>query len=151
MTQEDELTALQIAEYREAFHIFDEDNDRHITATELGAVMRALGQNPTTREIEEWIQRMDTTHTGLVSFEMFLQLMSRHLREANPQDEITDAFRVFDREGNGKMSVAEFTHILKDLGDPLSAKAIDEMIAEAQPSKTGEIDYVDFVRRIITS
>jgi calmodulin len=151
MAKEEELPSDQIAEYREAFHIFDEDNDGHITPTELGAVMRALGQNPTTHDIDEWMRRMDISRTGLVSFEAFLQLMGRHMREANPQDEITDAFRVFDREGNGKITVAEFTHILKDLGDPLSAKAINEMIAEAQPSKTGEIDYVDFVRRMLTS
>jgi Ca2+-binding EF-hand superfamily protein len=145
------VTGPQIAEYREAFHIFDENNDGFITPEELGAVMRALGQNPTQHDIDDWMRRMDPQHTGLISFEGFLTLIGRHIHETNPQDEITDAFRVFDREGKGKITIVEFTHILKDLGDPLSDKAINEMVHEAQPSKNGEIDYVEFVHRMLSS
>jgi Ca2+-binding EF-hand superfamily protein len=150
-TKKGELSGMQIAEYREAFHIFDENNDGFITPTELSAVMRALGQNPTSHDIEEWMRRTESERPGLVSFDDFLTLMSRHIQESNAQDEITDAFRVFDREGNGKITILEFTHILKDLGDPLSDKAINEMIHEAQPSATGEIDYISFVQRMLAS
>ena len=40
----DQLTEDQITEYREAFSLFDDDNDGEITTKELGTVMRALGQ-----------------------------------------------------------------------------------------------------------
>ena len=43
----DSLTDEQIAEFKEAFSLFDKDGDGTITTKELGTVMRSLGQNPT--------------------------------------------------------------------------------------------------------
>ena len=47
----DELTEQQINEYREVFALFDKDNLKFIPSTELGMVMRTLGQNPTKEEV----------------------------------------------------------------------------------------------------
>ena len=38
-------TEEQIAEFKEAFSLFDKDGDGTITTKELGTVMRSLGQN----------------------------------------------------------------------------------------------------------
>jgi calmodulin len=40
-----------VAEFREAFLLFDKDGDGTVTTKELGTVMRSLGQNPTETEI----------------------------------------------------------------------------------------------------
>ncbi len=45
------LTEEQVAEFREAFLLFDKDGDGTVTTKELGTVMRSLGQNPTETEI----------------------------------------------------------------------------------------------------
>ena len=48
----DELTNEQIAEFKEAFTLFQKkDEDGFILAKELGTVMRSLGQNPTDLEL----------------------------------------------------------------------------------------------------
>ncbi|MXQ83568.1 hypothetical protein E5288_WYG014571 [Bos mutus] len=47
----DQLTEEQIAEFKEAFSLFDKDGDGTITTKELGTVMRSLGQNPTEAEL----------------------------------------------------------------------------------------------------
>ena len=46
------LAAEQIAEFKEAFSLFDKDGDGTITTKELGTVMRSLGQNPTEAELQ---------------------------------------------------------------------------------------------------
>jgi len=36
-----------VSEFKEAFMLFDQDEDGQITMAELGVVMRSLGQRPT--------------------------------------------------------------------------------------------------------
>lgn len=40
------LTEEQVAEFKEAFMLFDKDEDGTINMAELGVVMRSLGQRP---------------------------------------------------------------------------------------------------------
>ena len=49
-----------IAEYKEAFGLFDKDGNGTISKDELGMVMRALGQNPTNQELLDMINEVDT-------------------------------------------------------------------------------------------
>jgi len=50
---DEQLTEEQIAEFKEAFSLFDKDGDGTITTKELGTVMRSLGQNPTEAELQD--------------------------------------------------------------------------------------------------
>uniref|UniRef100_A0A4W2BPX1 EF-hand domain-containing protein n=1 Tax=Bos indicus x Bos taurus TaxID=30522 RepID=A0A4W2BPX1_BOBOX len=56
----DQLTEEQIAEFKEAFSLFDKDGDGTITTKELGTVMRSLGQNPTEAELQDMINEVDS-------------------------------------------------------------------------------------------
>ncbi|KAK3913829.1 Calmodulin [Frankliniella fusca] len=55
----DQLTEEQIAEFKEAFTLFDKDGSGSITTKELGTVMRSLGQNPTEAELQDMINEVD--------------------------------------------------------------------------------------------
>ena len=48
-----------IPEFKEAFRLFDTDGDGTISTSELGIVMRSLGQNPTEKDLEEMIKEVD--------------------------------------------------------------------------------------------
>ena len=60
----DQLSNEQIAEFKEAFSLFDKDGDGSITTKELGTVMRSLGQNPTEAELQDMITRSMPTATA---------------------------------------------------------------------------------------
>ena len=62
----DQLTEEQIAEFKEAFSLFDKDGDGTITTKELGTVMRSLGQNPTEAELQDMINEVDADGNGTI-------------------------------------------------------------------------------------
>ena len=53
------LNEEQIAEFKEAFSLFDKDLDGRITEEELGIVMRSLGQRPTESELKNMVTLVD--------------------------------------------------------------------------------------------
>ena len=127
----DQLTEEQIAEFKEAFSLFDKDGDGTITTKELGTVMRSLGQNPTEAELQDMINEVDADGNGTIDFPEFLSLMARKMKDTDTEEELIEAFKVFDRDGNGFISAAELRHVMTNLGEKLTDEEVDEMIREA--------------------
>ena len=111
----DQLTEEQIAEFKEAFSLFDKDGDGTITTKELGTVMRSLGQNPTEAELQDMINEVDVDGNGTIDFPEFLSLMARKMKDTDTEEELIEAFKVFDRDGNGLISAAELRYSLNFL------------------------------------
>ena len=63
------------------------------------------------------------------------------------------AFKQFDVDGGGSLSVAEVAPLLSDLGKAPKTnqqrKRLMEMIAEIDSDNTGEIDFVEFLERYL--
>merc|ERR1712122_474547 len=94
----DQLTEEQIAEFKEAFSLFDKDGDGTITTKELGTVMRSLGQTPTEAELHDMINEVDNDGSGTIDFAEFLSLMSKKMKDADSEEELMEAFKVFDKD-----------------------------------------------------
>ena len=58
------------------------------------------------------------------------------------------AFRVFDKDGSGAITAAEFKHFMTTMGEKFSEEEVDEIIAEVDKDGDGEIDYEAFVQMI---
>jgi calmodulin len=71
----DSLTEDQIADYKEAFSLFDKDGDGVIRVSDLGLLVRSLNLNPTEAEIAEMQGDVDPDGTGKVDFPEFISLM----------------------------------------------------------------------------
>ncbi|XP_037946792.1 calmodulin-like [Teleopsis dalmanni] len=140
------LTKQQIQEFREAFTLFDKDGDGFITTNELGVVMRSLGRNPTESQLTEMITQVDVDNSGTIEFPEFLAMMARQMsRDVNSDQEIRDAFRVFDRNGDGFISAEELRYVMTNMGEKLTLEEANEMIREADLNGDGQIDYNEFV------
>merc|ERR1712118_2012 len=148
-TMADQLTEEQIAEFKEAFSLFDKDGDCTITTKELGTVMRSLGQNPTEAELADMVNEVDADGSGTIDFPEFLSLMARKMKDTDSEEEIKEAFKVFDKDGNGLISAAELRHVMPNLGEKLTDEEVDEMIREADVDGDGQINYEEFVKMMM--
>ena len=99
------------------------DGDGTITSFELGTVMRSLGQNPTEAELQDMINEVDADGDNQIDFPEFLTMMARKMRDTDTEEEIKEAFKVFDKDGNGYISAAELRHVMTSLGESLPVNA----------------------------
>mmetsp|Transcript_5517 Transcript_5517/g.12983 ORF Transcript_5517/g.12983 Transcript_5517/m.12983 type:complete len:154 (+) Transcript_5517:61-522(+) len=119
-----QLTEEQIAEFKEAFSLFDKDGDGTISTKELGTVMRALGQNPTEADLQDMIKTADPDRIGRISFDSF-RLVAEELvkqSEESSEQEMMDAFHALDPENKGYISRTELQKSLFDLGSQLGGR-----------------------------
>ncbi|XP_038597257.1 calmodulin-A-like [Tachyglossus aculeatus] len=140
-----QLSEEQVAKCKEAFELFDQDSDGTITTKELGTVLQSLGQNATEAELKAIIGKVDTDGNGKVDFPEFLSLMAQVMKEPKAEDGIREAFRMFDKDGNGYVSAAELRQVLATLGETLTDEEVDEMIQVADTDGDGKVNYEEFV------
>lgn len=138
-----------LREYKDAFEMFDKDKDGSITAKELAMVMKSLNQEPTDADVEEMINEVDVNGNGKIEYEEFVIMMNKRIKETDTEEEVINAFRVFDKEGNGSISTLELKHIMTTLGDKITEEEIDEMLREADINGNGFINYEEFVRMMM--
>ncbi|XP_022229419.1 neo-calmodulin [Drosophila obscura] len=129
----------------DAFAIMDREQDGSVTAKELAIVMRALGRAPTDNELQSMINEVDADGNGSIELEEFCSMILRKMHDTNHEDELRDAFRVFDKENNGYITSAELKVVLTALGEKLPDDEIEEMIREYDIDQDGHLDFEEFV------
>ena len=145
----EEISEEQRADYLDAFNMFDNNQDGTITREKLRNLLLKLNQTVTEDDLKDMISVIDTTGDGKINFEEFVAMMEKRKNEADTEQEIINAFRVFDKDGNGLISKAELTNIMSILGDTLTNEEIEEMIIEADVDGDGFINYEEFVRMMM--
>jgi Ca2+-binding EF-hand superfamily protein len=111
---------------------------------ELQQVMRKLGQNPTEDQLKEMIKSVDDNGDCEIDFDEFLLLMKSRIGTRDPEQELRDAFAVFDSDGSGAIDRKELKRLMKKLGQALSEAEIDAMMNEVDENGDGEISFEEF-------
>ena len=141
----EQLTEEQLAKIKAAFSLFDKDGDGIITVKDLGTVMQSLGEHLTEAELQDMIDKVDGHGNGVVDFSDFRTMMAQKMQDADSEEEIRQAFRVFDRNGNGFISPDEFRYVMTSLGEKLTEEEFDQMFTDADLNGDGQINYEEFV------
>ena len=113
--------------------------------------MISMGQNPTDDEINEMMREEDLNQDGLIDFDEFMILMTKNSPEIQTEEEVINAFRVFDKEGNCLIASSELKHIMMTIRDKKIEEEADEMVNEADIDEDGMINYEEFVRMMMAS
>ena len=82
------------------------------------------------------------TGGGQIDFRDFLTFMSRKMQASEIENELTDAFRASNKNGNGLISITELRHVLLNLDEEkLTEAEVDEIIREADIRGDGQVNY----------
>ena len=68
-------------------------------------------------------------------------MMGKKVKETDSEEQIREAFRVFDKDGNGFISSQELRHVMTNLGERLTDQEVEEMIKEADLDGDGSVNY----------
>uniref|UniRef100_A0A8D8RYE7 Troponin C, isoform 1 n=2 Tax=Cacopsylla melanoneura TaxID=428564 RepID=A0A8D8RYE7_9HEMI len=150
MVAMEDLDKDQIALLKRAFDAFAQGQG-FIEASMVGGILQMLGHDLTPARLEEIIKEVDADGSGELEFEEFVQLAAQFLSEDEVEDaaameaELKEAFRLYDKEGNGYITTDVLREILKELDDKISAEDLDMMIAEIDSDGSGTVDFDEFM------
>jgi calmodulin len=142
------LTSDQLEDVKQAFNLYSKGKEK-IATSELGALIRAVGRNPTERQVAELQRKIDPTNSGQISFNQFLSVLDEKPFEGDIVDLVKDCFKLFDKDGNGFVSVSELRHVLTTLGEKLTTEEVDSLLRDAEVNEEGNLNYEMFVAQIM--
>ncbi|KII60965.1 Calmodulin [Thelohanellus kitauei] len=139
-------------ELKEAFNHNDHNGNGRITFTELDSALRCLGKMHTATELKDLVKDMGKSETDLFNMDDFRSLCDNIRRDIfNSKNVVLDAFKTFDKNEDGFVSVAEIRHILTTMGEKLSDEEAKDFIKDADPEGNGRIQYAQFCNSLTES
>lgn len=107
--------------------------------------MKSLGSNPTAAEVQEMIHEVDEEGKGAINFNEFLKVMAQKLQVDSDEDEdIIEAFKVFDQNQDGFVSVDEMRKVLSGFGLSMPKHEIEDMFNHVDEDKDGQLNFEEF-------
>lgn len=148
------LSPEQVQELIYAFHRLDVSGTGRITAVELGAVLRRLGEEATQEELEQMVLEFDTDGDGCICLNEFIRLneLAAQLEvgggggaEGGGGGILEEVFRTFDRDADGFICPEELQMIFQKLGEEgVTLADCARMIQGADQDGDGQVDFREF-------
>ncbi|CAE8623275.1 unnamed protein product [Polarella glacialis] len=139
-----QMSDAQIKSLRDIFMSLDSDGDGLLTAKELTDGMNKAGFTEIPADFAAILKDVDSNGSGVIDYTEFLAA-TLDKKAYIQEDVVWAAFRVFDRDGNGKISKQELEQVLND-GEvaALAVRDIAELLQEVDKNGDGEIDFDEF-------
>lgn len=144
----DNLDKDQISALQKAFDTFDIDKKGYITPETVGTILRMMGVRISEANLKEVIAETDEDGSGELEFEEFCMLAAKFLIEENEEDlkkELKEAFRIYDKHGDGFISTDTLKEILRELDNRLTEADLNGIIEEVDEDGSGTLDFDEFM------
>nr|ACS36542.1 troponin C isoform 2b'' [Homarus americanus] len=149
----DMLDEEQIGALQKAFDSFDTDSKGFIskgfiTPETVGVILRMMGVKISEKNLQEVIAETDEDGSGELEFEEFVELAAKFLIEEDEEAlkaELREAFRVYDKGGNGYITTDVLKEILRELDNRLTEEDLDSIIEEVDEDGSGTLDFDEFM------
>lgn len=140
------LTERQKFEFKEIFSLYDRDSDGIISKNDLEHLLNFLGLRLTKEELQDIVNEVNSEGDEKITYNSFLYLMARQIKDTGTSEEIIEAFTAFDDDHDGLIKTDDFRNYLKNMEEKLSEEEIDEIIKTADFGNNGMINYSELVK-----
>ena len=160
------LTPMQKQEMREVFVLFDTDGSGSMDASELSVVMRALGFRPKKFETQKMVaeyfgkefkesdkdyqdsddENSQEADEDSLNLDQFIDMMSQKIAERDGREETLVAFRLFDKDLKGKITIKDLRRVAKEIEDPITEQELLMILKESDKDGDGELGEDDWIR-----
>nr|XP_020444247.1 centrin-3-like [Monopterus albus] len=107
--------------------------------------MRALGFEVKKVDVLKILKDYDREGNGKITFEDFNEVVTDRILERDPKEEIMKAFKLFDDDESGKISLRNLRRVARELGENVSDEELRSMIDEFDTDGDGEINQEEFL------
>ncbi|XP_052765475.1 uncharacterized protein LOC128206833 [Mya arenaria] len=146
-SEDNELTEEQRRELRKAFLMFEKGGKNKMAARDLGEMLRCLGWNPSERELEEVKHELVVSSRGSVTFmeiERFMAKRGGIFYGCRDKEDIQDAFKVLDGDGDGKISVGDFRYFMTTMGEKMTDAEVEDMLKSVYKRKHCNFESIEY-------
>jgi len=149
-----DLSRDEIEEIRDVFELYDfwDGRDGEVDAFKTGHMLFCLGMNPTQETIMKngGTQKMGEKGFKLEEFLPIYSAVSKD-KDTGTFNDFNEAFKTFDREGQGFISAAEIRHVLCSLGERMTDEDIDQIMKATDTTEDleGNIKFSDFIAKVM--
>merc|ERR1719428_286539 len=127
------------------FYALDKDGDGTITVEEMQEGISKMGIDMPA-DLKAIMKEVDSDGSGVIDYTEFLAA-TLDKKQYIQEDVCWSAFRLFDKNGDGKISKQELDQVLNqgDIEAAMGAKAVAELMAQVDTNGDGEIDFQEFM------
>ncbi|XP_015583372.1 calmodulin-like protein 3 [Ricinus communis] len=133
-------------ELKKVFQMFDTNGDGRITKEELNGSLENLGIFIPDKELSQMMETIDVNGDGGVDIEEFGALYQSIMDEKDEDEDMREAFNVFDQNGDGYITGDELRSVLASLGLKQGRTAEDckKIIMKVDVDGDGMVDFKEF-------
>ncbi|KAJ7553917.1 hypothetical protein O6H91_06G118400 [Diphasiastrum complanatum] len=137
----------EFRELVEVFRFYDSNGDGKISTSELGSVLKMLGDNATEEDLRMMVKEVDFNGDGFIDLSEFIKLHTFKSGDEAKSEELKAAFHVFDVDKNGLITAEELHSVLKGLGNKgLTMEDCNKMIRGVDRDGDGYVSFDEFKR-----
>jgi len=136
----------QVAEFKEAFQLMDQDKDGIISKNDLRATFDQLGRLPSDKELDEMVGEAP----GPINFTQLLTLFAGRMSGGSDDDDVViAAFKSFDEDG--KIDSERLRHALMTWGDKFTGGEVDDAYDNFEIDDKGFINTGKLIQLLTAS
>merc|ERR1712212_1284896 len=122
----------QIDSRKKGFDGFDKEGGGTITQTTMQMILKSMGVECKKDDMDTYSADVDEEGSGKFSFMMFCAVAAKLMKE-----ELKEAFRLYDKEGQGFITNEVLKEILREIDSTLSEEDLDGIVEEVDEDGSG--------------